>query len=817
LTGDAYYEVAVALPVPGTFTYRDPRAGAPAPLGAQVVVPFGARTVTGFVVGRAAAGATDESRLRDIEAVVEGEPAFDEAMIGFCRWVADYYEAPLGEVLRAALPQGEQATAARAVRLTDLGRRELDRQGRLLADAPRPPVLAALADAGGELSLRKLARLVPRAPGQLARLADEGLVELGDEVQDRRPAPTAAFAVALGGPDGAAGLPRRAGAKRALHAKLAAAEDGVPVTALSAAERTGVRALALAGLARVEHRPVERPRLPTPAAPAPSAVTLNAAQTEAVEALSAARAKGFSTFLLHGVTGSGKTEVYLRVIAAARAAGQGALVLVPEIALTPQLAARFRARFGEDVAVLHSALAPRERLAAWRRLRAGEVGIALGARSAVFAPVRALGVVVVDEEHDPSFKQEEGVRYHGRDLAVVRAQQAGALAILGSATPSLESTHNVERGRFARLALPERATPRPLPEVTVIDLRLTPPGPDGLLAAPLADAIAAALAAGEQTILFLNRRGFSTVVLCRGCGHVIRCPSCVVSMTYHRGRSRLLCHYCGHGAPVPGLCPVCGAARLERLGTGTERVEAVMRERFPDARVARLDRDTAGAATPGGTGGELPARAMDAILARMQAGEIDVLVGTQMVTKGHDFAGVTLVGVLLPDQTMNLPDFRAAERTFQLIEQVAGRAGRGDRPGRVMIQTYAPDHPSIVAAERHDYARFAREELAARRETDYPPYARMVALRLDARDPARVRSAAEAAADAARAAGGAPVTVRGPAEAPLARLRGRSRWQVWLTSHDRPALIAAARAGAAAAGAGPDLRVAIDVDPQSTL
>jgi primosomal protein N' (replication factor Y) len=819
---DAYYEVAVALPVPGTFTYRDPRVGASAPVGAQVVVPFGARTVTGFVVGPAVAGAAGEARTRDIEAVVAGEPAFDEAMIGFCRWVADYYQAPLGEVLRAALPQGEQATAARAVRLTDLGRRELERQerqGSLLPDAPRPPVLAALADAGGELPLKRLARLVPRGPGQLARLAEAGLVEIGDEVQDRRPAPTVAFALPIAAPAALAALPRRAVAKRALVAKLEAAPAGLPVAGLPVPERTLLRALAVAGLARVEHRPVAAPVPPTAPRPpvAASPVTLNEAQAAAVAALSAARGQGFATFLLHGVTGSGKTEVYLRVIAAAREAGQGALVLVPEIALTPQLAARFRARFGEDVAVLHSGLAPRERLAAWRRLRAGEVGIALGARSAVFAPVRALAVVVVDEEHDPSFKQEEGVRYHARDLAVVRAQRAGALAILGSATPSLESTHNVGRGRFVRLALPERATPRPLPEVTVVDLRRTPPGPDGLLAAPLAEAIATTLAAGEQTILFLNRRGFSTVVLCRGCGHVVRCPSCVVSMTYHRGRARLLCHHCGHGAPVPELCPVCGAARLERLGTGTERVEAVMRERFPDARIARLDRDTAGAAAPGGAGGELPARAMDAILARMQAGEIDVLVGTQMVTKGHDFAGVTLVGVLLPDQTMNLPDFRAAERTFQLIEQVAGRAGRGDRIGRVIIQTYAPDHPAIVAAERHDYARFSREELAARRETDYPPYARMIALRLDARDPARVRAAAIAAADAARAAGGAPVTVRGPAEAPLARLRGRSRWQVWLSSHDRGALLAAARAGAAQAGAGPDLRVAIDVDPQSTL
>jgi primosomal protein N' (replication factor Y) (superfamily II helicase) len=802
-------EVAVALPVSGTFTYRDPRPGVVAPVGAQVVVPFGTRTVTGFVVGPATPGAT-AATAKDLLEVVAGEPAFDSAMIGFGRWVADYYQAPLGEVLRAALPQGEQATAKRAVRLTDLGRRSLDRQGSLVADAPRDPVLAALSDAGGELPLQRLLRATPRARGQLPRLAADGLVEIGDEVARRQPPPTVVLAFADAGDPPFAALPKRAAARRALLAKVAAATDGLAVATLSAAERVHLRALAGAGLARVEHRPVARaPEIAPATPPAASEIHLNAAQALAVETLTTALAAGFSTTLLHGVTGSGKTEVYLRVIATARAAGRGALVLVPEIALTPQLAARFRARFGEDVAVLHSGLPPRERLAAWRRLRSGEVGIALGARSAVFAPVRALGVVVIDEEHDPSFKQEEGVRYHARDLAVVRAQRAGALAILGSATPSLESTYNVTRGRFARLSLPERATPRPLPEVSIVDLRRHPPGPDGLFSAPLVDALGAALVSGGQCILFLNRRGFSTVMLCRACGQVVRCGSCVVSMTYHRGRARLVCHYCGRNAPVPTTCPVCASPRVERLGTGTERVESIVRERFPDARVARLDRDTADGAGEG--------RGLEAILRRMQAGEIDVLVGTQMVTKGHDFAGVTLVGVLQPDQGMNLPDFRATERTFQLLEQVAGRAGRGERPGRVVIQTYAPEHPAIEAVARHDYEGFARAELAERQAAGYPPFTRMVALRLDAPDLERAREAATTAAEAARAAGGEAVRVRGPAEAPLGRLRGRARWQVWLSSLDRGALAVAARAASNAVRPGGDLRLAVDVDPQSVL
>ena len=728
-------EVAVTLPLRGTFTYRDPRRGAAAvPVGAQVVVPFGPRTVTGFVVGHADAAREGGGALRDIEEVVAGAPAFDEAMVSFCRWVADYYYAPLGEVLRAALPQGEKADAVRAARVTERGRAAVGTQRSLLGEESGHPVLVALVAAGGELTIKALGRVVPRGPQQLVRLVEQGLVEVGDEVQTRKAPPTESFAVLVDGAKAAA-LPARAEARRAVLARVAGALDGLATTELSERERVHLKALAGAGLVRLEKRAVARAAGPAAAGGA-STFTLTDSQRHAVEALTAALASGFATFVLHGVTGSGKTEVYLRVIAEARAAGRGALVLVPEIALTPQLAARFRARFGEDVAVLHSGLPPGERLAAWRRLRAGEVGIAVGARSAVLAPVQRLGVVVVDEEHDSSFKQEEGVRYHGRDLAVVRAPRAGAVAILGSATPSLETAYNAARGRFTLLPLPGRATARPLPDVEIVDLRRHPPGPDGLFSSPLAEGIAAALAAREQVILFLNRRGFSTVVLCRACGHVVRCDNCSVSMTFHRGLGRLVCHYCARATPVPARCPACKAPKLERLGMGTERVEAVVRERFPEARVARLDRDTAGARGPEVDG---DGRGLHGVLRRMQAGEIDILVGTQMVTKGHDFAGVTLVGVLQPDQGLNLPDFRAAERTFQLLEQVAGRAGRGERPGRVVIQTYNPDHAAIAAVRTHDYDGFACEELREREEADYPPYSRMVALRLDASDAARAK------------------------------------------------------------------------------
>lgn len=839
------YEVAVTLPVAGTYTYRDPRADGSDPSlgllpGMEVVVPFGTRTVTGFVLGPAEVAA-DGKEIRNIEAVVGEEPAFDAGMIALCRFAADYYQAPLGEVMRAALPQGERGSSRRSVVLTDRGRGLLSgaqplgdgmRQtalagvdpGRRESEVPGAPLLRLLADSGGRMTLRALLkRAGARGPSLIARLEAAGWIEIGDDVRGRKADRRASYFVATSDRDMAdladreRRLPRRAIARRVLLERLrAAGATGLAARALGATDRAHGRALVGLGLARVDARIVreelgagdeqaggrlERHPLPP-----------TQAQAQALEALAEALDKGFATFLLQGVTGSGKTEVYLQVIARARAAGRGALVLVPEIALTPQLASRFRARFGDDVAVLHSALPSRERLEAWRRLRSGEVGIALGARSAIFAPVRALGVVVVDEEHDPSFKQEEGVRYHARDLALVRARQSAAIAILGSATPSLESARNAEEGRFRRLLLGARATPRPLPSVEIVDLRRHPPGPDGLFSTPLAEAVAATLAAGQQTILFLNRRGFSPLLLCRACGHVARCPHCAVSFTYHRGRERLVCHYCGTTTEVPPVCPACRAPRLERLGIGTEQVESLVRDRFPDARVGRLDRDTAGQ----GAGRMTTAGGLAATLAAMQAGEIDVLVGTQMVTKGHDFGGVTLVGVLHPDQALHLPDFRAAERTFQLLEQVGGRAGRGDRAGRVIIQTYAPDHPAIVAAQAHDYEGFAREELRARAELGYPPFARMVVLRLDGSDETSVAADAEAAADAARAAGEGRVRLRGPAPAPIARVRGRTRYQVWLSARDRAPLHAAARAAARVKRHG-DVRLIVDVDPQSTL
>ncbi len=803
--GGRLIEVALTLPVYETFTYRDPRSEPPLPIGAQVVVPFGPRRITGFVVGYPDAAPPG---LRDIDDVLEGEPALDAEILDLCRWISSYYLAPLGEVLRGALPQGERASAARRIRLTTEGHALLDRE------AAGAMSFASLAvDEADRALLRRLAktdalsvRTLEQGPEgrRLRHLMELGFIELGDEVRGRTE--ERRELVVLARPGVTPAFSSRSRAKASLWRQLLeASPTGVPLASLDGAARALARAMAKEGIVTLE--PLRGGGRAGPA----GLPELNVHQANALADLRRALGAGYASFLLQGITGSGKTEVYLRLIAEARSAGRGALVLVPEIALTPQLSARFRARFGDDVAVLHSALPAGERRAAWRRLRTGEVGIALGARSAVFAPVRSLGVVIVDEEHDPSFKQEEGVRYHGRDVAVVRAQRAGAVAVLGSATPALESVRNVEVGRFKRLLLPTRANPaaaaRPLPPIEVVDLRRMPPMADGLFSRPLHDAVAQNLAAGEQTILFLNRRGFAPLVLCRACGHVLRCGDCAVSMTYHRAAHKLVCHYCARVQPLPSSCPTCRVPRLEQVGVGTERVEAVVREQFPSARVARLDRDTAGS----GRGGTL-----ERALARVQAGEIDILVGTQMVTKGHDFAGVTLVGVLLPDQGMHLPDFRAAERTFQLLEQVAGRAGRGEKAGRVIVQTYCPDHPAIERLLAHDFDGFANEELARRREAAYPPFCRMVAIRIDGPEEAKVREVAADAAARAREYGGDRLRVLGPAEAPIPLLRGRTRWQVWLAGADRAALAEAARrAGAVPLPA--DVRLAVDVDPQSVL
>lgn len=742
--------VAVPVPLGQAFTYRIPdalvgRVGR----GARVLVDFGRRRVLGVVLD-----ASDrepelpEARLRPLVAVVDPEPVLEPELLDFLVELARYYVAPLGEVMRLALPAVERAVKA-----------ELDQQG--------------------------------------LDLGDVGIV--GRLVQVARALP------------GAVPPPRLGEQARAILARLGA-EGPLPVSELAAAfgnARPALRRLVDLGLAAVERVPA--PDDPYAAEPVErdGPPALNPAQRAAVAALTArldAGARG--AFLLHGVTASGKTEVYLHAVERCLALGRGAIVLVPEIALTPQLAGRFRARLGDAVAVLHSGLTERARHAMWRRLRSGELRVAVGARSALFAPVTALGLLCVDEEHDGSFKQEEGVRYHARDMALLRAHRAAAVCVLGSATPSLESEALVRAGKLERLRLPERArTAMLMPRVELIDLRRVGPGPTGdkWLSLPLYRGLERTLERKEQAILFLNRRGFAPTLVCDACGVLVECPSCSVALTLHRSRGeRLLCHYCGHERPAPARCPACQSDQLSLEGSGTERVEATLAAAFPAARVGRLDRDTAGGLKS------------ERVLDRMRAGALDVLVGTQMVTKGHDLPRVTLVGVLFADAALGMPDFRAAERTFQLLVQVAGRAGRGDAPGTVMIQTRNPGHAAVALAAAHDAAAFVERELADRAVLGYPPHVRLAMVRLDAPDEARVRAEAERVAALARRVAADGLQVLGPAPAPIERLRGRFRFQLLLRAATRgalrPALLAVARAAVPR-----EVRLVIDVDPVSML
>jgi primosomal protein N' (replication factor Y) len=547
-----------------------------------------------------------------------------------------------------------------------------------------------------------------------------------------------------------------------------------------------------------------------PAEPPPA---LTPEQSDAVKEIAdAICARRGETFLLHGVTGSGKTEVYLHAIAEALAQGRQALVLVPEITLTHQILARLRGRFGDGLAVLHSGLSPGERVEQWQRLRAGATPIAVGARSALFAPLEALGVIVIDEEHDGAYKNEEGFRYHARELAARRAAAAGCPLVLGSATPALETRFAAEHGGIRRLRLAHRIGSRPLPAVEVVDLAreraALPRGRKLVLGTSLLRALKETLAARGQSILFLNRRGFSTRVLCFDCGHAEQCPNCDISLVFHAEEKALRCHYCDHNIPPPDACRGCGAPDTALLGIGTERLEEEVRALFPDARIARLDRDTA-------------ARRGHAqrVLAELRARRLDVLIGTQMVAKGHDFPGVRLVGVVAADIALHMPDFRASERTFQLLTQVAGRAGRDTSPGRVVIQTFLPTHYAIRPVREHDYESFFAEELKQRALLGLPPLRRLVQALCSAEEDESARRAVDALARVAAAAAGDAddYTRMGPAPAPLTKLRGRFRHQLLIAGGESTARRVARALAEAARACERGVQAHVDVDPQSML
>ncbi len=578
---------------------------------------------------------------------------------------------------------------------------------------------------------------------------------------------------------------------------------------LARASRTSLEALAQAGLVKLtREKAAEDPLLSGEVAPEEPLVP-TAEQSAALAAiLELAEAPRFGVCLLHGITGSGKTEVYLQAIAKVLARGGQAIVLVPEIALTPQTVGRFRARF-RDVAVLHSHLTDGQRHAQWAAIRSGAAKVVVGARSAVFAPAPRLGLIVVDEEHETSFKQQSKPRYHARDVAVERARLLGIPVVLGSATPSLESYVLAKEGDSRMLTLHERQGGGALPPVTVIDMRREIQERKRLhhLSVPLLDAAAKAVDEGGQVILLLNRRGFATAISCRRCGFAVKCPHCDITLTYHKGDGRARCHLCDHSLSPPAECPECGLGGLKYLGFGTERVEEELLKALPRLRVARMDSDT--------TRGRL---SHQKILARFASGEADVLLGTQMIAKGLDIPRVTLVGVVSADVALNLPDFRASERTFQLLAQVAGRAGRGPRGGRVIVQTFHPAHPAIRAAATHAYALFAEAELAQRKALGYPPYGRLARVVVQAREEEAARDRASAAGEALRKAAGEDVEILGPAPCPIARIERWYRFHLLMKAPTAAALHRVlAASGKALKDGGRTLRISLDVDPTDML
>ncbi len=832
----ALVSVAIAVALDRAFTYAVPAAwGSVPPPGTRVLAPLGTRVMVG-VVRPEPAEPTPADKLRELVSVLDpDEPALPLELAKLCEWVSDYYVAPIGEVYRAALPGLLTHADARVVTITDAGRAALV-GGPLLGGAALDRQQAALLEAiskGGGLPMTRAIAAAGRGGGRmLALLETAGLAEIGWEPDEELRTETWVRRTdALREGASEEELQRiigRSKQRRALLDELERGHDEQGDGWIALAELRGaiprarelLVALEAAHLVQLE----ERVRTLDPfgsTSEAPS--TPQTPTADQAHALAELRARveqgGFSSALLQGITGSGKTEVYLQLIADVRARGRDAIVLVPEIALTPQLADRFRARFGDEVAVLHSGLTPRQRLDAWQQIRRGLRPIVIGARSAVFAPLPRLGAIVVDEEHDPSFKQEEGVRYHGRDVALVRAQRGDAIVVLGSATPSLESYANAQAGRHLWLRLATRPTPRPLPTVEIVPLAVHRPDPETLLSARLRQALAETVAAGEQAILFLNRRGFTTTLVCELCGSMQQCPDCSApSMTYHLQRHRLMCHLCGHIEATPDRCSHCGSTELTHGGVGTERVELALVRELAGARVLRLDRDAA------------RGRALYDTLARFRRHEADVLVGTQMLSKGHDFPGVTLVGILQGDHALALPDIRAGERTFQLLTQVAGRAGRGERPGRVLVQAWAVDHPAIRCAEHHDHDGFAAIELAARRELGNPPAGFLALVRVHGLDPGAVAARARELGQGLSASAAQVrkkhdddriAVVLGPVPSPIERIDRRTRWQLLVRARERGPMrwiLAELRPHLGAHGHGAKATVAmVDVDPQSML
>lgn len=789
--------MAIDVPLYRHFTYRVPEALlSSAQPGVRALVPFRGRAQVAVILERV--GPPQDAALLDkilpLGDVLDHRPVIDAGLLKVLRWMASYYCAPIGEVVRMALPTALRVASSRQLEVTPVGRKALS--AGVVVDPAHKALLGKLVLSNAPMDAAALRERIKKLTyvaiahcedaGWLVShyVAGKGAASIKYEkwvrlrrdpfVDERLGNKQTDIVIELQGLN--PGEAMRAADLRALFGQVG----------------PSLKTLAKRGIVAMEEQEVYR----DPFADAPPVTPVDRDPTpDQARVLGELRAHlddgHFRTCLLHGVTGSGKTEVYVRTIQAAQAMGRNAIILLPEISLTPQFVAIFRGHFGDQIAVLHSGLSPGQRFDAWRRIHRGEVKIVIGARSAIFAPMPSLGVVIVDEEHDSSFKQETGCRYNARDVAQFRGRESNALVILGSATPSVESYNNARLERIDYLPMASRVGEASLPEVHIVDMRREPgAGPAGDLPPDIAENLSPELIEGieqtlkarQQVILFLNRRGFSPFVMCRDCGFPWRCPNCSVSLTLHRKARRLRCHYCDYSVPEPRSCVKCGSDDIGHIGTGTERLETILKKVFPEARIGRLDRDT-------GHG----TRLLD-LIQRFRDHKLDILLGTQMVTKGHDFHNVTLVGVIMADHGLNFPDFRSGERTFQLLAQVAGRAGRGEKRGRVLIQTYTPWHYSLEAAQQHSFSEFVKHEIEARKDLDYPPYAHLAAILFEGMDERAVIHTARDYAvagkrlitehDGLRDV----VTILGPAQAPLARLRGKTRWQMLIKGKERPPL-----------------------------
>jgi len=826
----------VALPVPlrTTFTYAVPEEfrGTVQP-GSRVLVPFRKKSMVGVVV-ELAESAPQGTKIREITRVLDFVPALTPKLIELAHWIAGYYLAPVGEVFRAMLPPVTELKSQRRIILTDAGREAAESlSGGELSHGLRPQeaaFLARLKEKKGTVPLGPAAKLGVDASG-LQRMQRRGLIEVRETMKGRKR--RTQRVIAWKGGEAAAGESAGKKSKETDNAEMQSAQrkrGEERVRELLQTERGPLPLPQLLRLAEVTRSFIERmlrdgllesweeaidpAEDPFDVGYTPPAHELNTEQESALQGIRARFALGeFGVQLLHGVTGSGKTEVYLRAVLDTLARGKTALVLVPEIALTLWIGRQCRGWFGarfEGVAVLHSALSDVERAREWWRVRNGEARVVVGTRSAVFAPLENIGLIIVDEEQENSFKQEETPRYHGRDVAIVRAKMEGALALLGSATPSMETYHHARNGKYELLTLASRVADRSLAGVEIVDLRedFQQTHQTSPISAALHAGIQECLANGTQALVLINRRGYSWSVLCRSCGASVQCVNCSISMTHHKQRNRLECHYCGSIQQIPKVCPKCQSKYVYFFGEGSEHLEERLRKEFPGARIARLDRDTA-----------RTKRQYQETLGAFAGGALDILVGTQMLAKGHDFQRVTLVGVVSADSSLSLPDFRAAERTFQLLTQVAGRAGRGELKGRVLIQTFYPEHYAIQDAVKQDYSAFFERELHFRQMMAYPPFTSLANVIVRDTSLEKTIRWSRQLSEYFSPRDGRDVRILGPATAPLARLKKEHRFQFLLKSPKRSVLTKLLSGAMAYCDAKeiPQTAVLVDMDPLSLL